>query len=520
MELNNNTTGSNTPSLYEACYQESQGSEALTLQCIAITFEEKRQELEASHFNAHMTSWLLVICGALVFFMQAGFAMVCAGCVRKKNVVNTMLKNLLDACAAAIAFYILGFGLAYGGQDEETGTTFCGNAQFFGHGYAFSAATVTIVAGTLAERCKMTAYFFYSIFLTGLVYPIVAHSVWSHGGFLSPTNADPLGGIGFIDAAGSGAIHVCGGVTALIAAIILGPRQGRFHDDEGNILNEPCALRGHSMAFQLLGTLVLWFGWYGFNGGSALLLGNAIDTGMVANRAAVNTTVAAATGALTAMVWWALTTGRQGLLAWDLPHAMNGALAGLVSVTSGCFTMDCWSAAVTGIMAGVLYVTGCRLLERFRIDDAVNAVPVHMFSGAMGVLATGLFSNPNNVEEAYGVADKGGLFFELGNDAGGFDTTLLRNQLYGLLFIVVWATLTTAPFFLMLNWMGWFRVEKMVEIGGLDAAYHAEERDRVAEAELKMAMEVKRDNSNPTRRRTNDSSAYSSSHRPKVVHFG
>lgn len=267
--MSNSTTS--FPSLYETCYQERQGSQALTLQCIAVTFEEKKLQLEASHLNARINSWLLVICGALVFFMQAGFAMVCAGSVRKKYVVNTMLKNLLDACAAAIAFYTLGYGLAYGQQDESSvGTTFCGNAQFFGYGvknfgfwffqYAFSAATVTIVAGTLAERCKMTAYFCYCLFLTGFVYPIVAHSVWSDEGFLSPTNVDPLGGIGFVDAAGSGAVHLCGGVTALIAAINLGPRQGRFYDDEGNPLEEPCPLRGHSMALQLLGTLILWFG--------------------------------------------------------------------------------------------------------------------------------------------------------------------------------------------------------------------------------------------------------------------
>ena len=230
--------------------------------------------------------------------------------------------------------------------------------------------------------------------------------------------------------------------------------------------------------------------------------------------------MAAASGALTALIWWALTTGRHGLLAWDLPHAMNGALSGLVSITSGCFTMDYWSAAIVGIMAGILYVTGCRLLERFRIDDAVNAVPVHMLCGAMGLIATGLFSNPDHVEEAYGVAGRGGLFFEFGNESGGFDATLLQNQLYGLLFIVGWTAFTTTPFFLWLNWMGWFRVEKMVEIGGLDAAYHAEERDRVAELELKIAMEANRDNSNPTRIHTNDSSRQSSSHRPKVVHFG
>ena len=272
-------TESNATSLFDSCFADND-SEALTLQCIAVTFEEKRRAIESSHLNNSITPWLLVICGALVFFMQAGFAMVCAGSVRKKNVVNTMLKNLLDACAAAIAFYTVGYGLAYGGNDILTGTPFVGDRGFFGYGiedfgfwffqYTFSAATVTIVAGALAERCKMAAYFSYSLFLAGVVYPIVAHAVWSNTGFLSPTNADPVGGIGYIDAAGSGAIHLCGGLTALIATSILGPRQGRFHDGEGNLLDEPNPIRGHSMALQLLGTLILWFGWYGFNGGVSL----------------------------------------------------------------------------------------------------------------------------------------------------------------------------------------------------------------------------------------------------------
>ena len=263
---------------------------------------------------------------------------------------------------------------------------------------------------------------------------------------------------------------------------------------------------------------------YGFNGGSALLLPHAIDTGLVANRAVVNTSMASATGALTALVFWAYTTGKQGLLAWDLSHAMNGALAGLVSLTSGCFTLDYWSAAATGFLAGIFYITGCRLLERFRIDDAVNAVPVHMFSGALGVLATGLFSNPDHVEDAYGVVGRGGLFFELGNNSGGFDGILLRNQIYGIIFIMGWTVLTTTPFFLLLNWLGWFRVERMVEIGGLDAAYHAEERDRLAEAELRMALETSTHKKkylnmveNNSRR---ESSVMSDSNRPKVVRFG
>ena len=239
--------------------------------------------------------------------------------------------------------------------------------------------------------------------------------------------------------------------------------------------------------------------------------------------------MAAATGALTALAYWALTTGRQGLLAWDLPHAMNGGLAGLVSITSGCLTMEFWSAGLTGILAGVLYITGCQLLERFRIDDAVNAVPVHMFAGALGVIATGLFSNPDYVEEAFGVADRGGLFFELGGSAGSFDAVMLRNQFYGIVFIMGWTILTTLPFFLWLSWMGWFRVERIIEIGGLDAAYHMEERDKLAEAELRMALNLETSRhkkssltpSGSSRPDPGESGLSSSSHRPaKVVSFG
>lgn len=262
---------------------------------------------------------------------------------------------------------------------------------------------------------------------------------------------------------------------------------------------------------------------YGFNGGSALLLPGAKDMGLVATRAVVNTTMAAATAALTSLGYWALTTGRKGLLAWDLPHAMNGALGGLVSITSGCFTLDYWSSGITGILAGILYITGCQLLERWRIDDAVNAVPVHMFCGALGVLATGLFSNPDHIEDAFGVVDRGGIFFELGRASGSFDAIMLRNQFYGLIFISGWTVLTTAPFFLWLNWMKWFRVDRMVEIGGLDAAYHAEDMDKLAEAELRAAMFLDsskhKKNYVSNERPEPSASATGSSHRPKVVSF-
>jgi Amt family ammonium transporter len=205
----------------------------------------------------------------MIFFMQSGFAMVCAGAVRLKNVQNSMLKNLLDACGAAVAFYLVGNAFAFGGQSESTATTVIGTKEFANIGdsaafwffeYTFSATSVTIVAGTLAERCQMIAYLCYSMFLAGFIYPVVAHSIWSNNGFLSNFNSDPLLGSGAIDFAGSGVVHLTGGVTALLATWILGPRRGRFYDAQGEPLETPKPFPGHSIALQLLGTMILWFG--------------------------------------------------------------------------------------------------------------------------------------------------------------------------------------------------------------------------------------------------------------------
>jgi Amt family ammonium transporter len=202
--------------------------------------------------------------------MQAGFAMLCAGCIRAKNVKNIMLQNILDICAGAIGFYTVGYGFAYGGADQ-IGSTFIGNSYFglrdfnawvnFFFQFAFAATAATIVAGTVAERCKMSAYLCYSIFLTGFVYPVVAHSMWSSNGFLSAFNNDGyFRDVGSIDFAGSGVVHMTGGLTALIAAVILGPRKGRFYDEDGNPFETPVTFQPHSVALQVLGTLILWFG--------------------------------------------------------------------------------------------------------------------------------------------------------------------------------------------------------------------------------------------------------------------
>jgi Amt family ammonium transporter len=198
--------------------------------------------------------------------------MLCAGCVRKKNVSNTLLKNLLDACTAAIAFFAVGFALAYGGENPESGSTFVGNQYFFLAGlpsdqfafffyqYTFSASAVTIIAGTLAERCRMASYLCYSFFMTAFVYPVIAHSVWSANGFLSAFATDPFLGSGALDFAGSGVVHMTGGTTALIATIVLGSRKGRFYDSTGQLLPAPKEFPGHSISLQMMGTLALWFG--------------------------------------------------------------------------------------------------------------------------------------------------------------------------------------------------------------------------------------------------------------------
>ena len=277
---------------------EGSGNEPEILRCLVNAFDADMAALERSsfHLSTGTIHWLLVLAGSMVFFMQAGFAMLCAGCVRKKNVVNTMLKNFKDCCVAGIAYYTVGHAFSYG-----DGGTFLGSTHFFGAGtidfsfwffqFTFQATSVTIVAGTLAERCKMASYFAYSFFLSAFVYPVVARAMWSSHGFLSAFAETPLGGIGAVDFAGSGVIHCVGGLTALLATIILGPRGGRFHNDQGELLDEPKKIEGHSKALQLLGTMVLWYGWYGFNCGSALLLGEDVDVASVATRVSANTTV-------------------------------------------------------------------------------------------------------------------------------------------------------------------------------------------------------------------------------------
>eukprot|EP00980_Cylindrotheca_fusiformis_P027953 scaffold22574_cov125-Cylindrotheca_fusiformis.AAC.6 len=465
-----------TGSIFETCMAKfPDGNSTVLLECVSTSFEEAE---EASLQD--LKSFLYVVAGALIFFMQSGFAMVCAGAVRLKNVQNSMLKNLLDACGAAVAFYLIGNAFAFGGQDDISGTTVIGLTDFASVGpspsfwffeYAFSATSVTIVAGTLAERCQMTAYLCYSMVLAGFIYPVIAHSVWSNNGFLSNANTDLLFGSGAIDFAGSGVVHLTGGMTALLATTILGPRRGRFYDSQGEPLPKPLPMPGHSIALQLLGTMILWFGWFGFNPGSALLLTGNDHIGEVAAHAAVSTALSGASGGIMALFtnFW-IEERRTGEPHFSLVMAMNGSLSGLVAITAGCAVFEPWAAVLTGAVSGWIYMASSWWLIRRRIDDAVDAIPVHMFNGVWGLISVGLCASPDKMELVYNTSKHVGVFYSWGR--GSSDATLLACQVITTLFILCWTCFTMLPFFIWLNYKGWLRSDSLEELVGLDISYH------------------------------------------------
>jgi len=439
----------------------------------------------------------LIYAGALVFFMQLGFAMLCAGSIRAKNVKNVLLWNLMDSCGGGLAFWVTGYAFAYGGEDNSPQWTFIGNRNFFLMGddvnlsywffqFAFACAVSSIVAGTIAERTQMKGYLFYSMFLVGFVYPVVAHAFWSTNGFLANTNSEPLWNSGAIDFAGSGPVHMLGGVTALMAAIVLGPRIGRFYDEDGVPLEVPNDIPGHSTPLAILGTFALWFGWYGFNPGSTFSASTAA-AGEVAALVAVNTTLAAAAGAISAMFTSTFFNYRiEGVHTYDVAYTMNGLLTGLVAITAPCASVESWAAVLIGIVAGWAYLAASKLLIKLRIDDAVDAIPVHLVGGIWGLIAAGLFSTPTLLENAYGQSEHVGWFYEWGR--GSADFTLIGTQLIGILFIFGWTTAIMYPFFWILNFVGSLRVDPLEEHAGMDisrhngAGYISEEQDKVLDA--------------------------------------
>ena len=384
----------------------------------------------------------------LVFFMQAGFAMVEAGFTRAKNAVNIMMKNLMDFSIGTVAFFLIGFGLMFGATNGFFGTTNFGlsgadwagadwNFTFLIFQTVFAGTAATIVSGAMAERTKFRGYLAYSVFICAFIYPIFGS--WAWGGLLD--GGGWLESMGFVDFAGSTVVHSIGGWLALAGAIVLGPRLGKYGKD-----GKPRAIPGHNISLAALGVFILWFGWFGFNPGSTTLGDGEIG------RVAVTTNLAAAAGAIAALFTaWGISRKPDGSMA------LNGALAGLVAITAPCYTVSGMAALIIGLIAGVLVVLSVYFIDKvLKVDDPVGAVSVHGVCGAWGTLSCGLF----NLD--------GGLFY-------GGGVKLLGVQAVGVLAAFAWAFGLGIVLFVVIKKTIGLRVTEDEEIRGLDIGEHGME---------------------------------------------
>ncbi|KAK9809026.1 hypothetical protein WJX72_008127 [[Myrmecia] bisecta] len=469
--------------------------------------------------------------GALVFFMHTGFAMLSIGSVRARFAKHIATLILLDACASALGFYLFGFAFGFGdalvsgsngGATAAHQNPFIGSKHFALQGlpqtppqapygfwlwffewtasygfwlwffeWTFAATAATIVSGAIAERAKIESYLFYSFFMTAWVYPVITHSVWSFSGWASmfrnnnnhglSSNGALLFRSGAIDFAGSGAVHMVGGFAALAGSLVLGPRIGRFGPN-----GQVNPMEGHNASLFVLGVMILWFGWYGFNPGSELALVNQAGQALtppvsysaaVAN-AAVTTSLAAATAGLSGMLFRTLldriATGKN---VYDIMTFGNSVLAGLVAITAGCSVVYPWGAVCIGFVAGMWYVCASKIVLKCKIDDPLDAIAVHAANGLWGVWAVGFFAGKPLVYNAYGpnpyVSDPTNprYFREYGCFLGGSGRLLAAQIVYSL-WIIGWVLANMLPFFLILKHLGLFRVSLEAETAGLDHSYH------------------------------------------------
>ena len=389
------------------------------------------QEVSIGEVASAVNSVWIVVAAILVMFMQAGFALVEAGFTRAKNAGNIIMKNVMDFSLGSLTYWAFGFALAYGGSSVG-GFLAYGDLFFFddptraGEWFfqvVFAATAATIISGAVAGRVKFTSYLIYTPFITGLIYPVVTHWVWG-GGWLSE--------IGFFDFAGSGVVHMLGGVAALAGVLIVGPRIGKYDED-----GTPRSIPGHSVTLGALGVFILWFGWYGFNAGSTLAaVGQDIAT------PAVTTTLAASAGALGAMFTAWIITGKP-----DVGFTLNGVLAGLVGVTAGTASLSFGGSILVGLIAGVIMVFSVMALEKVGIDDPVGAISVHGTAGLWGLIAVGLLTSDANI----------GI------------------QLIGALAIAAWAFGTSFLVFKVIDLTVGMRVTPTEEREGLDRSEHGGE---------------------------------------------
>jgi len=400
--------------------------------------------------------WFL-IGAALVFWMQAGFAMVETGFTRAKNAGNIIMKNLMDFCIGTVMFILIGFGLLLGedlmGLIGKPGfDIFTAYESFdwsnFVFNLVFCATTATIVSGAMAERTKFLSYCIYSGVISALIYPIEAHWIWG-GGWLSQ--------IGFHDFAGSCAIHMVGGISALVGAKILGPRIGKFNTDKDGKVTKVNAFPGHSIPLGALGVFILWLGWYGFNGAAAT---SVEQLGSIF----VTTTIAPAVATVVCMIFTWIKYGKP-----DVSMCLNASLAGLVAITAPCDVTDAFGAIVIGAVAGGLVVFGVWLLDyKLRIDDPVGAVAVHMMNGIWGTISVGFFAT--NTVPGYAIADAAGT--ELTGLFYGGGLKLLGLQLIGFASVAAWTLVTITIVFLVIRATIGLRASQEEEIVGLDATEH------------------------------------------------
>ena len=438
----------------------------LALGIISVVSAQDGAEDLADIISAVDTAWLL-IAGFLVFFMQAGFAMLTAGFVRSKETANILMKNMIDACVGGISFWLVGWAFAYGVSDASNEFIGLGNFGLnqlaeagYGHAdwffqFAFAAAAATIVAGALAGRTKYSAYLIYTVVVTGFIYPVVVHWGWDGTTWMGAFTDDIWLGNGYVDFAGSGIVHTVGGITGLMGAIAVGARLGKYGPN-----GEVRAIPGHNISIATIGMFILWFGWYGFNPGSTLGLSGGGAS--LAASVAVTTTLAAGAGGITAMLWSRFRTGR-----YDAGLTINGILAGLVAITAGTATVDPWASVVIGAIGALVMYYGVQLLDaRFRIDDPVGAVSVHAFAGIWGVLAVGLFSSEAGMTAAgYANPQHYGLFL-----GGGGEQLLM--QLIGIAAIVGWTAVTGGILFFAIKFTVGLRVSEEEEMRGLDLIEH------------------------------------------------
>jgi len=401
--------------------------------------EEYTQILNEQTFAIN-TVWV-ALCAALIFFMEAGFALLEAGFVRAKNAMSIIAKVIIDITFGGIAFFVVGFGIAYGASNGWFALDFgiterdlglglkVSNQLFWFIQLGFAVAAISIVSGALAERMKLWAYAILVVFFCGIMYPLVANWVWNPNGWLALR--------GFNDFAGSAAVHAMGGFSALAAAIVLGPRIGKY-SKEGNSNTIP----GHNLPLASVGAFILWFGWFGFNPGSSL---GAVGNWELIGSVVVNTFLASAAGGIATMFYTFFSYGKI-----DITMVINGILAGLVSITAGCNVVGPMSAILIGFIAGILVDVAVLFFDKMKVDDPVGALAVHGINGLFGTLAVGFF------------AIEGGLFF-----GGGLD--LLTTQLIGVTIIALFSFSITFIIMKVLKSTVGIRITTEEEEAGIDS---------------------------------------------------